>query len=297
VLVRRGLQTRPAFYAVAGLVVLALPMILSQPVVHAERTFFGVLQVRDVEHNRRILKHGTTIHGMQDFTSAESAKEPLGYYSRQGPVGQVFDQFQQDRAFESVGVIGLGTGAIAAYGEAGQSMTFYEIDPAVTRIASDTRYFTFLEDSEASIQTVNGDGRLALEKVPDGTYDLLIIDAFSSDSIPTHLLTREAFELYRSKITADGTIFVHISNRNLELEPVVGAIARDLQMWSLTRDDKVTEAEADAGNYDSHWLVLETTADGLLPLAGDSRWRPLEADTDVWTVEFSNIVGTLSWFK
>jgi spermidine synthase len=209
----------------------------------------------------------------------------------------VFDELQRPHQFRQIGAIGLGTGVIAAYGQQGQEMTFYEIDPAVTRIASNPKYFTYLQDSAATIQTVNGDGRLELDDVADGTYDLLIVDAFSSDAIPTHLMTREAFELYRSKVTADGLILVHISNRNLDLEPVVGAIARDLGMPALTRQARATEDEAAAGIYDSQWCVLAMTDEGLSPLAGDGRWRELEAGSDVWTDEFSDILGTLRWLK
>jgi len=296
-MVSQGVQKRPAFYVGAAIAVLALPMFLAQPVLHAERTFFGVMQVRDIDGNRRILKHGTTIHGTQDFTSEATAREPLGYYSRSGPVGQVFSYLQQSTSLQSVGVIGLGTGAIAAYGVPGQEMTFYEIDPAVTRIASDPRYFTYLSDSAATIHTVDGDGRLAIEDVPQGTFDLLIVDAFSSDSIPMHLLTTEAFELYRDKLTPDGALLIHITNRNLDLEPVIGAIARNQGMPSLTRHDKVDREATDAGIYDSHWVVLGMSDSVLAGFASDERWHDVAVGSEVWTDEFSNIIRTLRWLK
>ena len=148
--------------------------------------------------------------------------EPTTYYSRSGPLGDVMSALNPT----STAVIGLGTGTIAAYGEPGDSMAFYEIDPEIVSMAEGIwlASFTYLRDSRAAVSTVVGDGRLRLKEAPDGAYDLIVLDAFSSDAVPVHLLTQEAFDLYASKLSPGGTIMVHVSNRYLDLEPRRGGL-------------------------------------------------------------------------
>ena len=189
-----------------------------------ERTFFGVLRVQQFEeglNEQRHLLNGSTLHGVQ-FPQTE--QRPTTYYGELTGIGLAFSQ-RAPNAPSVVGVVGLGIGTLAAYGRPGDRFRFYEIDPAVIRIARDTAYFTYLANSRAELEVVEGDARISLasELAQGGgdRFDFLIIDAFSSDAIPVHLLTREAFELYRQVTKANGLIAVHTSNRRLDLSPLV----------------------------------------------------------------------------
>jgi hypothetical protein len=202
-------------YAVAGAATL-----------ETARSFFGVHRVRLVEDGAiRILQSGTTIHGAE-YTGAGKELAPLGYYSDKGPFGRFFAAIA-GRPVNTVGVVGLGSGELACYARPGQQWTFHEIDPLVVGIARDPRYFHFLERCGNAARVIVGDARLTLHDVPDRHYDVIVIDAFSSDSIPTHLMTREALALYRRKLADDGVILFHISNRYVDLRPVLAALAAD----------------------------------------------------------------------
>jgi spermidine synthase len=259
-------------------------------VLHRERNFFGVVQVvRSSDSAYHILLHGTTIHGLQSL-DPRRRREPLTYYHRTGPAGQVF----QDAPRPDVAVVGLGAGSLASYAELGQRWTFYEIDPAIEHIARDPRFFTYLRDCRASaLEVVLGDARLQLRTAPEQGYGLIILDAFSSDAIPLHLLTREALSLYRRKLTTNGVIAFHISHRFLDLAPVLGALARDAGLVSRVRDDtNPSVAEQQRGKSPSIWFVMAHRDADLGPLATDSRWvAPLvRPDEPVWTDDFSNII-------
>ena len=185
----------------------------NERVLHRERSFFGVLKVtEDPRDGLRRLVHGNTLHGQQSLEPARRG-EPLAYYHRTGPIGDVFEVFSAQAAGANVGVVGLGVGSLACYAREGQSWTFYEIDPGVARIARDARSFTFLSDCLAGPPSiVLGDARLRLRDAVDGGFGMLVLDAFSSDAIPVHLLTREALRLYRGKLAQGGLIAMHISN-------------------------------------------------------------------------------------
>jgi hypothetical protein len=269
-------------------------------VLHRERTFFGVLRVTEVaDRDGRLhrLFHGNTLHGQQRVAPGWR-REPLAYYHRSGPIGQVFEVVHaRPGARARVAVVGLGAGSLAAYALPGERWTFYEIDPAVVRIARDPQAFTFLQDSRAgTTDVIVGDARLRLREAPDRVTDLLVLDAFSSDAIPTHLLTREALELYRSKLAGGGLIALHLSNRTIDLEPVVGRLARDAGLVARVRHDRaLTSEERRAGKSTSIWAVLAAQASALGALADDPRWRPprLEPGDRVWTDDYSNVVGHL----
>jgi hypothetical protein len=197
--------------------------------VYQERSFFGVYKVveREAKGGRRVdLTHGTTVHGAE-WLDPLRRREPLFYYHRAGPIGQVFTLFPPAHA---VGVIGPGTGALACYARPSQDWTFYEIDAAVERLARNRKYFHYLEDCGADVKVVLGDGRLSIDNAANRTYDLLIIDAFSSDAIPVHLLTVEALRTYLRKIGEHGIVVFHISNTHLRLWPVVAANRRRLSV-------------------------------------------------------------------
>jgi len=267
-----------------------------------ERTFFGIYHV---SRNGPItsLVHGTTVHGLQ---STEPGKEhtPLGYYHPDGPIGYVFKAYKDALdstgrpLFEHVGLVGLGAGALAAYGEPGRRMTFHEIDPAVVRIAENPSYFTYLRDCKARYDISLGDGRLTMARVPDGEYGLILLDAFSSDSIPIHLLTREAIDLYLKKLKPGGLIAFHISNQYLRLWPVLAAIAADRGLAFLAWNDQLTEADMEStGQYTSFWVVLARTKADLAPLAAQGRWKSKDvpAGTPLWTDDYSNIISIFEW--
>ena len=231
-----------------------------------------MLRVEKIGSEHRFI-HGTTLHGVESFAPGR-VDEPLSYYSRQGPIGQVFGTLG-DR-INSVGAIGLGAGTISAYGRPGGQFTFYEIDGAVAKIASNPKYFTFLHDSKAHVRVVIGDGRLKIAAAPDRSYDLVVLDAFSSDSVPVHLLTREAVELYLQKLRPNGLLAFHISNNYLDLKPVVGGIARSLGCIALAQDYVPTAKLEHGGASRSTWVVVARKQSTLAPLKHDPRWKRLD---------------------
>ncbi len=262
-----------------------------------ERSFFGVSQVRVYPAERlTLLLSGTTKHGAQSLDPARR-QEPLSYYHRTGPIGQVFAALPaQD--IPRVAIIGLGAGSLACYGTPGQQFTFYEIDPTVLRIARDPRYFTFLQLCPPEIRVVLGDARLSLVAAPDASYGLIVLDAFSSDAIPSHLMTREALRLYLRKLRESGLLAFHISNNRLDLEPTVANLARDAQLVALAQfDEKVSPDEARAGKTPSHWVVLARRWDDLRALPHSRHWHVLSAGPDktLWTDDFSNIFEAIKW--
>ncbi len=284
---------RPARFMLGVTVLLTLAT-FGQQSLHAERTFFGVLRVIDGPNHERVLTHGITIHGAQSLDPARR-REPLGYYTPRGPFGQVYAA--HEGRVRDVGVVGLGVGALAAYGQPGDRFTFYEIDPAVARIASNPRWFTFLGDSRADVRIVIGDGRIQLAQAPRAAYDLLVLDAFNSDSVPVHLLTREAVALYLRELAPRGVVALHITNNHLDMEPVVAGIARSLGLAGVAQDYRPSAAASDRGARRAHWVVLARTPADLGTLARDRRWHGLAAGRGepVWTDQFSNILSVVDW--
>jgi spermidine synthase len=258
-------------------------------VLFAERTFFGVLRVRtdDMGKYHRLV-HGSTLHGEEALDPARSA-EPRTYYHRDGPIGQVIAAQAPHFSSGSIGVVGLGVGSLAAYSQRGQTWTFHELDPAVERIAR-SPYFQYLANCGTRCRVALGDARLSLA-IASPQYDLLIVDAFSSDAIPVHLLTREALQVYLRSLKADGTLAFHISNRNVNLKPVLGALAKDAGLTALVRVD--LDDDPEAGRNKSEWLVMARNASVLGTLVADSRWQPPPSDKAVWTDDYSNIVTVL----
>jgi len=267
-------------------------------VLYSERNFFGVLKVlKDRSSDYHFLYHGTTIHGAQSLNPAQT-HEPLTYYHRTGPLGQVFQVFSMKPAKSRVAIVGLGTGTIACYGNAGQHFTFFEIDPAVERMARDRRYFTFLNNCSAGVDVILGDARLSLARVTDLHYDLIILDAFSSEAIPIHLLTKEALKLYLSRLADGGILAFHISNRYLDLKPVLGNLAQDSNLTCLVREDsELGDAEKKAQKFSSIWLVMSRRSSDLGELISDQRWKPLRGrpGAKLWTDDFSNIPSVFMW--
>jgi hypothetical protein len=286
---------RPALFPACVAVLVLIPTLIGQEAMHTERTFFGVLRVERQGSQHRFI-HGTTLHGIENFAPGR-LDEPLSYYSRQGPIGQVFGEL--GNRINSVGAIGLGAGTIAAYGRPGNQFTFYEIDPAVARIASNPRYFTFLRDSKARVRIVIGDGRLKIAAAPNRAYDLIVLDAFSSDSVPVHLLTREAVQLYLLKLRLTGVLAFHISNNYLDLKPVVDGIAQSLGCIAFAQDYRPSAEQERRGAGRSTWVVVARNENALGSLMSDPRWTRLEPTSGlpVWTDQFSNILSVAKWLN
>jgi spermidine synthase len=269
-------------------------------VQHAERSFFGVYRVlQDAGTHARTLQHGTTAHGVQSLIPARRL-EPQTYYHRDGPAGDVFTHTLAGmRPLRRVAIVGLGTGTLACYGRDGEQWTFYEIDPVIAHIAIDPRFFTFLRDCPPSVNIMLGDARLTLRKHGATKYDIFVLDAFNSDAIPVHLLTREAIRAYFSALAPGGVIAAHISNRHLDLEPVIGAIASEMGIAArVRRDVQISPAEEVAtGRTESVWVILARESADFRDLAADNRWQPLRrrADVAAWTDDYSNIIRVFDW--
>jgi hypothetical protein len=240
----------------------------AKKVVLRERSFFGVLRVSaDYPSGMNTLAHGRTIHGMQRRSPFPSVRRlPLMYYFPTGPIGQVFESYHGTPVVRRVGVVGLGVGSLAGYGMTGHRFAFFEVDPVVERIARNPAYFHYLEDCRADWRVVLGDARLSLSIEPDGSFNLIVLDAFSGDAIPVHLLTREALRLYLTKLADGGLIALHISNNHLDLGPVVRELARDAGLVGLDRNETdLPLNELNQGRMASHWVRPGAAAGRPLP--------------------------------
>ncbi len=265
-------------------------------VLYATRTFFGVYRVsEDLGGRYHELVHGTTQHGLQAL-APERRGEALTYYHETGPFGQAWKALPSAGGAHDVAVVGLGVGTLASYANPDQRWTFFEIDPAVERIARTRQYFSFMDACGDRCRVVIGDARVSLGHVPEHTYDLLVLDAFSSDAIPMHLLTREAFGVYLSRLKSDGVLVLHISNRHLQLAPVVGRLAESHGLVALQEVDAL-QPGAPEGKQASQWVVVARKAADVAALRSDPRWSPLAAPpaTPLWSDDFSNILSVLSF--
>jgi spermidine synthase len=266
--------------------------------LHAERSFFGVSRVTlDPTGRFRHLVHGNTWHGAQ-FLDPARACEPLVYYHRRGPAGELFAAHAARHRTGNVAVIGLGTGSLACYGRPAEPWTFYEIDPAVIRLAQDTNCFTYLgRCAPQPVRIVQGDARQRLREAPAGAYTLLVVDAFSSDAIPVHLLTREALAEYLAKLRSGGLLAFHISSRYLDLERVLAGLADEAGLAGVVWDEgEMTPQESEQGRAASHWVVVGRRREDFGPLGRVAHWLPLEHPAGlVWSDDFSNLLGIVRW--
>jgi hypothetical protein len=253
-----------------------------------QRTFFGVYKVRfDNEANVHRIVHGSTVHGEQSLDPL-ARRRPTSYYSPEGPIGQTFEALDRRLDGADIGVVGLGAGALAGYARPGQRWTFYEIDPAVLAIARSPQYFTFMRDCGDTCRVVLGDARLSLGRGRP-KHDLLVLDAFSSDAIPLHLISREAVQLYFDHLSDDGVVAFHISNRHLNLRPALAAIASELRLAAISQFDPGKAP----GRAPSEWLLIARAPASFRTLVADSRWVIPERASRVWTDAFSDVLGAL----
>lgn len=284
---------RPARFGLAVVVMFLLGQlpIGSNVAIYQQRDFYGVHKVvTDPTNGDHALIDGGTIHGLE-VMQGDLRDTPLAYYTPSGPVGDFFNaESAIDQAW-SIGTIGLGSGEIACYARPQQSWTFYEIDPVVVRIARDTSLFTFLHDCSPQAGVVLGDGRLTIARAPDHSYDLIVLDAFGSDAIPVHLLTREALVLYTQKLKPGGVLLFNVSNRYVGLAPILAREAASLAMVSYERVDP--QGDAAARKFPSDWVVVAHNDDALSGLPSRPGWNKLEADprTPLWTDDFNDVLS------
>ena len=283
----------PARLIAGALLVVALSVgrIESRP-VYQGRSFFGKYRINTAAGGKwRILKHGATIHGLQRIVDSPVTTVPTGYYV---PVRRTFDRALADKPSARIAVVGLGAGMVACYSTPDQSTTFFEIDPLVEHIAE--TYFTFLSQCLGHHNIVLGDARLTIRNAAPHSFDVIVLDAFSSDAIPVHLLTHEAFALYREKLTADGILLVHISNNYLELAPVVAASgARGGYSLLLLDDDHITDADSARGRMPSKWALV-VPSNRATEFDGDG-WKLFTGSTVDWTDDHSSLFEVVMWPK
>jgi len=275
----------------------------SRQVLHRDRTFFGVLRVCGSANGpSHVLMHGGIRHGVQLLGDDPARRRiPLAYYNEAGPLGSVFAGLDALGRRGRVAVAGLGVGTLASYARPGDEFVFYEIDPAVAGIAADGRWFTFLADCRGTARVVVDDARRALEREPDGGLDLLVVDAFTGDSVPTHLLTREAFALYGRKLRPAGVLALHVSNKYLDFVPVVEAVAAGGGWMGVYARD--VDVGADAARIPSEWVALSRSLEAVQaiyarPTSDRWTWRPCaEAPTATpWTDDRTAVIEAL-WHR
>ena len=288
-----------AFSALIGSVLFANHLLFEGAGTISLRSFFGVARiVESPDHQFRILQHGTTMHGAQRIRNEDGepftgAPEPLLYYWDGSAIAQTFEAARAS-AEGSVryAVIGLGTGSLACRTGPEDSIDYYEIDPAIVRIAQNRNLFTFLWVCRPDVPIVHGDARLTLAQAPAGAYDLIVVDAFSSDAIPVHLLTREAMAIYLGKLSPHGIIVMHVSNRHLELASAVAGVARANGLVARLND---------GGDVDQSYKFASTVVavardqEDFGALTQHSGWTELAPDPNqqVWTDNYSNVLGAV----
>ncbi|MGI8597223.1 MAG: fused MFS/spermidine synthase, partial [Thermoleophilaceae bacterium] len=266
------------------------------------RNFFGVREVvrREVPSERAVqhrLVNGTTLHGTQ-YQDRKRRLVPVSYYHPTGPLGRLVGGLPDRRLLARTGVIGLGAGAMACHAREGDHFTFYEVDPAVERIARDPRLFTYLRDCPGEHEVVLGDARLSIDRDPGRRFGFIVADAFTSDAIPVHLLTREALDLYLERLDPRGVIAVNVSNRYLELERVLGTLAADRGLACFVGFEDEAAVEGVPGKVPSSWVALARRSEDLgVPSRDPRRWKrcPPQQGAAPWTDDYSNIISLFRW--
>jgi len=285
-------------------VALALVLIRAYPSddgrVETVRSFFGVHKIVVTPHGQyHVLMHGTTIHGAEKFqnddgTPLTGRPEPISYYYKDGGIGQAITAVRERKGAPlRVAVIGLGSGSLACASEPGETWKFFEIDQSMVDTARDPKYFTFIRSCEPDLKPVIGDARLTFAREPDGIYDLIIVDAYSSDAIPIHLATREAMKIYKDKLAPRGAVVMHVSNRHLELTSVVVGIAsaNDLKSWAYSEDSN----RDDEYIFPTSVVVCAREQADIGKLANSEDWELTEPTKNqrVWTDDYSNVLGAV----
>lgn len=291
-------------YSIAALIAIAMVLVRLYPnedgKVETVRSFFGVHKiVTNADGAYRVLMHGTTIHGAQrllnaDGTPVQGRPEMITYYQADGGIGGAIEAIRTRKGGNlRAAVIGLGAGTLTCQNRPDEVWRFFEIDQSMIDTAADPKYFTYIRDCYPDIKPVLGDARLTFAKEPDGLYDIIVVDAYSSDAIPIHLATQEAMAIYKQKLAPHGVVLMHVSNRHLELSSVVVGIAdaNGLKSWVFSHDS------GRDGEYIFSTTVVVSARDAadIGRLADDEKWVLTEARKDrrVWTDDYSNILGAV----
>jgi hypothetical protein len=279
-------------FGMAALVIapgIAVALASGDETIASERNFFGVLRVTRNREGVRLV-HGTTIHGIQRY--GDAAGEPTSYYGRRSGVGQAIAALHARSPSLRIGIVGLGCGVLATYGRESDEFDMIEINPAVVEIAR--KHFTFLSSSRSEIRHHLGDGRLVLERMRDARFDLLVLDAFSSDAIPAHLLTREAMTLYQQRLARDGVIAIHVSNNHLDLVPLAHRLAADR---GLASGAVHSPGDRSIATKPAKWVLIARPANSLWSderLSGISRPSPTALrEAPLWTDQHHNLASVL----
>jgi SAM-dependent methyltransferase len=270
---------------------LALPGFLDDyQTLKLARDFFGIKKVVfDLDSNMRKLLHGDTLHGLESQDPTLSGK-PLSYYHETGPVGDIMKLISV-RPNQHVAVVGLGTGSMAGWGRPDRHITFFDIDPQVEDIARS--FFTYLKRCDTNCNIVIGDGRLSIERSPDNSFDVLMLDAFNSDSIPAHLVSREAVQMYLHKLKPNGLILFHVSNRYMDVESLVSAVSLDVGLQGRVRYD---DDEEPTGKTSSDYVVVARHMEDFGDLNSDENWTVVEKPKiQPWTDDYSNMMSIVRW--
>jgi hypothetical protein len=273
---------------------------LREHVIGQARSFFGVLRITQTSlpgyaQNVRLLAHGTTLHGAQAM-DASNPCVPMTYYAPETPIGQVVLTTGQAKRNMVLGAVGMGTGSIAAYARPDDEYRFYEIDPTVVQISATGTFFTFIKGCahSAHLDVRLGDARLSLQKEPPGAFDVLLVDAFSSDAIPAHLLTVEAMKMYLSKLAPTGVVIMHLSNRNLDLMRPVAAVAKAAGGYALQQDWQPANPKYDLVASAEDVIIVGRTKEALEPYRQDWRWQiPDPGGVAPWTDDYTNLFSAM----
>jgi hypothetical protein len=259
------------------------------------RSFYGVHRVQNDDARQfHMLFDGSTIHGIQRM-APEPRRDCVGYYSHVGPVGEVFDMLRREGATRDIAVLGLGAGSLACYAEPGDRWTFFEIDPTVATLARTPAYFTYLSGSPVASDVVIGDARLSLAARESTRYDLIVVDVFSSDAIPVHLLTSEAFRVYAERLAPQGRILFHTSNLYFNLRAPVGAAALSTGLSAVARRHEVDAKAAEGGLFPSEWILVAQNPEDLGRFPSEPEWRSIEPGAAAWTDDHSSLLSALTW--
>jgi hypothetical protein len=302
-------KMHPKYLSVASVAIVGVVVAISQldsDVLTRERSFYGSMEVKKrIEKNPETgeeitihtFAHGTTVHGGQIYSPVDKQRTPLAYYHVNGMFGDIARGYiEKNGEAANFAVLGLGAGGLMAYAKAGDTVTLYEIDQKVIDIALNPDYFTYLSSSPAEYTLKLGDARLKLAESPDDSFDVLFMDAFSSDAVPVHLLTQEAVDMYLKKVKNTGAIAIHISNRYLALKPVIAGYTLPAGYAAYCGDSRTRETKDE--HAARHILCLITQEDTLpATIKNDPAWEKLSPKPGFkpWTDDFSNIFSVFKW--
>ena len=299
-----ALVLNAARFKLAAVAALALVLVRVYPSdegrVVTVRSFFGVHKIVTTPSGKyHVLLHGTTIHGAEKFqnddgTPVTGRPEPISYYYKDGGIAQAVTAIRERKGAPlRAAAIGLGSGTLACVGLPGETWKFFEIDQSMVDTARDPRYFTYVQNCQPDLKPVIGDARLTFAREPDGIYDLIVVDAYSSDAIPIHLATQEAMAIYRAKLAPHGAVLMHVSNRHLELASVIVGIAdaNDLKSWVYNEDS------GRDGDYifSTNVVVSARNEADVGKLASSEQWEETDANENqrVWTDDYCNVLGAV----